>query len=64
MVSTLTGLARSSRIDRKNEIGGLWASQIFSFHDVASYLGFIEFESAVYQTLRRFGKLATGCDFA
>lgn len=51
-------------IDRKNGIGGFWTSQIFPFHDVASYLGFIEFESAVYQTLRRFGKLATGCDFA
>lgn len=46
-------------IDRKNGIGGFWASQIFPFHDVASYLGFIEFESAVYQTLRRFGQLAT-----
>jgi methyl acetate hydrolase len=42
-------------IDRKNGIGGFWATQIFPFQDVASYLGFIEFESAVYSTLKRLG---------
>lgn len=46
-------------IDRKNGIGGFWASQIFPFQDVASYLGFIEFESAVYSTLKRLGQIAT-----
>lgn len=46
-------------IDRKNGIGGFWASQIFPFQDVASYLGFIEFESAVYRTLNRFGQIDT-----
>lgn len=45
-------------IDRRNGIGGFWASQIFPFQDVGSYLGFLEFESAVYSTLRRLG-LAT-----
>jgi len=45
-------------IDRKNGIGGFWASQIFPFQDVASYFGFLEFESAVYSTLKRLG-LAT-----
>ncbi|MFB4166160.1 serine hydrolase domain-containing protein [Alteribacillus sp. JSM 102045] len=42
-------------IDRENGIGGLFASQILPFHDPASYLGFIELESAVYHTLRRLG---------
>jgi methyl acetate hydrolase len=42
-------------IDRENGIGGFFASQIFPFQDVASYLGFIEFESAVYQTLKSLG---------
>lgn len=45
-------------IDRKNGIGGFWATQIFPFQDVASYLGFIEFESAVYHTLKRLGQVA------
>ncbi|RDE33876.1 class A beta-lactamase-related serine hydrolase [Parageobacillus thermoglucosidasius] len=45
-------------IDRKNGIGGFWASQIFPFQDVASYLGFIEFESAVYSTLKRLGQIS------
>ncbi len=39
-------------IDRENGIGGFFASQVFPFQDVASYLGFLEFESAVYQTLK------------
>ncbi|WP_203363748.1 serine hydrolase domain-containing protein [Bacillus sp. REN10] len=42
-------------IDRENGIGGFFASQLLPFHDVASYLGFIEFESTVYQTLKRLG---------
>jgi methyl acetate hydrolase len=41
-------------IDRKNGIGGFWASQVFPFQDTASYLGFLEFESAVYSTLQQF----------
>jgi methyl acetate hydrolase len=44
-------------IDRKNGIGGFWATQIFPFQDVASYLGFVEFESAFYNTLKRLGKI-------
>lgn len=46
-------------IDRKNGIGGFWASQVFPFQDVASYLGFLEFESVVYSALRRFGQAAS-----
>jgi methyl acetate hydrolase len=37
-------------IDRKNEIGGFWATQIFPFADPASVGGYIDFESAVYST--------------
>lgn len=44
-------------IDRKNGIGGFWGTQFFPFQDVASYLGFIEFESTTYSTLRRLGDL-------
>ena len=39
-------------IDRENGIGGYWATQIFPYHDPASYLGFLEFESAVYSGLK------------
>jgi methyl acetate hydrolase len=35
-------------IDRKNRIGGYWASQILPFQDCASYPGFVDFESTVY----------------
>jgi methyl acetate hydrolase len=35
-------------IDRKNGIGGFWASQILPFQDAASYPGFVEFETAIY----------------
>jgi methyl acetate hydrolase len=44
-------------IDRENGIGGFWASQIFPFQDVASYFGFMEFESAIYRTLERLGHM-------
>jgi len=40
-------------IDRKNGIGGYWGSQILPFHDVSSYPGFVEFETAVYRHLAR-----------
>ena len=39
-------------VDRKNGIGGYWGSQILPFHDVASYAGFVDFETAVYSSLR------------
>lgn len=35
-------------IDVENGIGGFWATQIFPYQDPASYLGYLEFESAVY----------------
>ena len=40
-------------IDRKSGVGGYWGSQILPFQDVASYPGFVDFETAVYQHLRR-----------
>ena len=40
-------------IDRKNRIGGFWGTQILPFQDVASYPGFVDFESAVYRSLGR-----------
>ena len=44
------GLANSYYwIDRSSGIGGYWATQIQPFQDCASYPGFVEFETAVYQ---------------
>jgi methyl acetate hydrolase len=40
-------------IDRQNGIGGFWGSQILPFQDVASYPGFVDFETAVYRNLKR-----------
>jgi methyl acetate hydrolase len=36
-------------IDRKNGVGGFWATQIFPFADPASVGGYIDFETAVYR---------------
>ena len=36
-------------IDRKNGIGGFWATQIFPFADPVSFTGYMDFETAVYQ---------------
>jgi methyl acetate hydrolase len=36
-------------IDRRNRLGGMWSSQILPFQDVASYPGFVDFESAIYR---------------
>jgi methyl acetate hydrolase len=38
-------------IDRKKGIGGFWATQILPFADPASVGGYIDFETAVYQSL-------------
>ena len=39
-------------IDRATGIGGFWATQIFPFADPASVGGYLEFETAAYQTRR------------
>lgn len=36
-------------IDRKNGLGGFWATQIFPFADPASFTGYMDFETQVYQ---------------
>lgn len=38
-------------IDRQNGIGAFWATQILPFADAASVTGYIEFETAAYQSL-------------
>ena len=40
-------------IDRQNGIGGYWGSQILPFHDVSSYPGVVDFETAAYRHLVR-----------
>ena len=46
------GLANSNySIDRKNGVGGYWALQILPFQDVATYPGFVDFESVLYRHL-------------
>ena len=40
-------------IDRQTGIGGFWGSQILPFQDVASYPGFVDFETAVYRHVGR-----------
>ena len=36
-------------IDRRNGIGGFWATQILPFADPTSFTGYMDFETAVYQ---------------
>lgn len=38
-------------IDRKNGVGGYWATQILPFGDPASFSGYLDFESRVYASL-------------
>lgn len=39
-------------IDRANGIGGYWATEILPFADPVSVVGYLDFETAVYQALR------------
>jgi hypothetical protein len=41
----------TSRRDRKNGVGGYWATQILPFADAASFTGYMDFETAIYQTI-------------
>lgn len=38
-------------IDRENGLGGFWATQILPFGDPASFMGYLDFETACYETL-------------
>ncbi|MBK5571353.1 serine hydrolase domain-containing protein [Ensifer sp. SSB1] len=40
-------------IDRRNGLGGIWATQILPFADPASIGGYLDFETAVYSTFSR-----------
>ena len=39
-------------IDRRNGVGGFWATQVFPFADPASFTGYMDFETAVYDSRR------------
>lgn len=39
-------------IDRTNGFGGFWATQILPFGDPVSFTGYLDFESAFYESLR------------
>jgi methyl acetate hydrolase len=38
-------------IDRQNGIGGFWATQILPFGDAPSFIGYLDFETAVYKNM-------------
>jgi methyl acetate hydrolase len=40
-------------IDRKNGVGGFWATQVFPFADPTSVGGYLDFETAVYGSMSR-----------
>ena len=40
-------------IDRQNGFGGFWATQILPFADATSFVGYMDFESAFYRSLRQ-----------
>ena len=44
----LGGLQLFYWIDRKNGVGGYWATQILPFGDPISFGGYLEFETAAY----------------
>jgi len=39
-------------VDRQTGVGGFWGSQLLPFQDAASYAGFVDFETAVYDNCR------------
>jgi methyl acetate hydrolase len=39
-------------IDRANGFGGFWATQILPFGDPASFVGYMNFETAFYDSLK------------
>jgi methyl acetate hydrolase len=38
-------------IDRKSGLGGYWATQILPFGDPVSFTGYMDFETAAYQSV-------------
>jgi methyl acetate hydrolase len=45
-------------IDRRNGVGGFWATQIFPFADPTSFSGYMDFETAVYRNMARIRQAA------
>jgi methyl acetate hydrolase len=45
-------------IDRKNGLGGYWATQILPFADAVSFGGYMAFETAAYAAMRRAAEAA------
>ena len=45
-------------IDRQNGFGGFWATQVLPFADPVSFGGYMDFETAVYGSLRQEGGLS------
>jgi methyl acetate hydrolase len=40
-------------MDRRNGFGGFWATQILPFGDPVSFVGYMDFETAFYTSLRQ-----------
>ena len=40
-------------IDRRNGVGGFWATQILPFADPCSFVGYMELETQLYEALHR-----------
>jgi methyl acetate hydrolase len=40
-------------IDRRNGVGGFWATQILPFGDATSFVGYMELETAAYQAMKQ-----------
>ena len=38
-------------IDRRNGVGGFWATQIFPFADPTSVIGYLDFETSIYDSI-------------
>jgi hypothetical protein len=47
------GSQRRPRLRRQNGFGGFWASQILPFGDPTSFIGYMNFETAFYQSLKQ-----------
>ena len=39
-------------IDRENKVGGYWATHLLPAADAVSFTGYMDFETAVYDTLK------------
>lgn len=49
----LGAIAETVAMAEKNGLGGFWATQILPFADAVSFTGYMQFETALYQSLRQ-----------